>query len=79
MAVDPLNAHEGAALDPALSETEARGIKPKTLLGESHYGSEENFNEAAVRGAKVIAPAMPLKGSKLGKITPVDFDLDNRG
>jgi hypothetical protein len=56
----------GAALEPALIDSEARGIKPETLLGDSHYGSEEGLAGAA-------------KGSKQGELTLEDFDLDERG
>jgi hypothetical protein len=79
VAVGPMNVHDGAALEPALADTEARGIEPREMLGDSHYGSEENLKEAALRGVEVIAPAMPPKGSKQGKITLEDFDLDDRG
>ena len=79
IAVGPMNVHDGSALDPALADVEARGIKPKTLLGDSHYGSEENLEEAALRGVEVIAPAMPPKGSQQGKLTLEDFELDDRG
>ncbi len=74
-----MNVHDGSALDPALADVEARGIKPKALLGDSHYGSEENLEEAALRGVEVIAPAMPPKGSRQGKLTLEDFELDDRG
>src|SRR3954453_2133410 len=77
IAVGPMNVHDGAALDPALADAEARGIKPKTLLGDSHSGSEENLKEAALRGVEVIAPAMPPKGSRQEKVTLEDFDLDD--
>jgi hypothetical protein len=79
VAVGPMNVHDGSALDPALADVEARGIKPKTLLGDSHYGSEENLEEAALRGVEMIAPAMPPKGSQQGKVTLEDFELDDRG
>lgn len=79
IAVGPMNVHDGSALDPALADAEARGIKPKTLLGDSHYGSEENLEEAALRGVEVIAPAMAPKGSQQGRLTLEDFELDDRG
>jgi hypothetical protein len=79
IAVGPMNVHDGSALDPALADAEGRGIKPKTLLGDSHYGSEENLEEAALRGVEVIAPAMAPKGSQQGKLTLEDFELDDRG
>ena len=59
VAVGPMNVHDGAALEPALADTEARGIKPRVMLGDSHYGSEEDLKEAATHGAEVVAPAMP--------------------
>jgi hypothetical protein len=37
------------------------------VLGDSHYGSEENLEEAALRGVEVVAPAMPPKGSQQGR------------
>jgi len=79
VAVGPMNVHDGAALEPALADTEARGIKPREVLGDSHYGSEENLKEAATRGVEVVAPAMPAKGSKQGNLTLEDFALDARG
>jgi hypothetical protein len=79
IAIGPMNVHDGSALDPALVDTEARGIKPEALLGDSHYGSEENLEAAALRGVEVIAPAMPPKGSQQGKLTLEDFELDDRG
>jgi hypothetical protein len=79
IAVGPMNVHDGSALEPALADAEARGIKPRTLLGDSHYGSEENLKEAALVGVEVIAPAMSPKGSQQGKLTLEDFELDDRG
>ena len=79
IAVGPMNVHDGSAVAPALADAETRGIMPKTLLGDSHYGSEENLKEAALRGVEVIAPAMPPKGSKQGQLTLEDFELDDRG
>ena len=32
-----------------------------------------------MRGVEVVAPAMPAKGSKQGKVTLEDFELDDRG
>ncbi len=75
----PMNVHDGAALEPALADTEARGIKRREVLGDSHYGSEEDVKEAATHGVEVVAPAMPAKGSKQGKLTLEDFALDARG
>ncbi len=79
IAVGPMNVHDGSAPDPALADAEARGIKPKALLGDSHYGSEEDLEEEALRGVEVIAPAMAPKGSRQGKLTLEDFELDDRG
>ena len=79
IAVGPMNVHDGSALAPALAGAEARGLKPRSLLGDSHYGPEENLEEAARGGVEVIAPAMPPKGSQQGKLTLEDFALYGRG
>ena len=79
IAVGPMNVHDGSALAPALADVEARGIKPKALLGDSHHGSEGDLEAAALRGVEVVAPAMPPEGSRRGKLTLEDFELDDRG
>jgi hypothetical protein len=79
VAIGKLNTHDGAALMPALDDTEARGIKPEVVLADTHYGSNENLRRAAVRGAEVVAPAMTAKGSKRGQLTLERFELDGDG
>ena len=79
VAVGPMSVLDGSALDPALADAESRGIKPGTWLGDSHHGSEEDLEEAALRGVEVVAPAMAPKGSQQGKLTLEDFELGDRG
>ncbi len=79
VAIAKLNTHDGAALVPALDDTETRGIKPAVVLADTHYGSNENLRRAAGRGVEVVAPAMTAKGSKRGQLTLERFELDENG
>jgi len=38
VAVDKLTMHDQDALEPALDDADQRGVKPKELLADSHYG-----------------------------------------
>ena len=74
-----MNVHDGSSLEPALADAEARGIKPKVVLADSHYGSNENLEKASVQGVEVVSPSMPPKGSKQEKLTLEHFELDGDG
>ena len=79
VAVGPMNIHDGSSLEPALADTEARSIKPKVVLADSHYGSNENLETAKLQGVEVVSPSMPPKGSKQEKLTLEQFELDETG
>ncbi|MDQ3333336.1 MAG: hypothetical protein M3552_22270 [Planctomycetota bacterium] len=79
VAVDPLTMHDQDALEPALDDTEARHIKPKALLADSHYGSNACLAKGRRREVEIVSPAMPAKGTKQGKLTLEDFELDDEG
>lgn len=79
VAMDPLTMHDQDALEPALDDTEARHIKPQALLADSHYGSNECLRRGAQREVEIVSPAMPAKGTKQGKLTLEDFELDDEG
>jgi Transposase DDE domain len=79
VAVGPMNVHDGSSLEPALADAEARGIKPKVVLADSHYGSNENLEKANLQGVEVVSPSMPPKGSKQEKLTLEHFELDEDG
>jgi hypothetical protein len=79
VAVGPTNVHDGSSLEPALADTEARGIKPTVVLADSHYGSNENLEKAGLQGVEVVSPSMPPKGSQQEKLALEHFELDGDG
>ena len=79
VAVDKLTMHDQDALEPALDDADKRGLKPKELLADSHYGSNECLTKGRERGVEIISPAMTAKGKLQGKLTLEDFELDSEG
>jgi hypothetical protein len=79
VAVDKLTMHDQDALDPAIEVTSRRGIKPQELLADSHYGSNNCLAKGSQDGVEIVSPAMPAKGTRQGKLTLEDFQLDHEG
>jgi Transposase domain (DUF772) len=79
VAVDQLTMHDQDALEPALDDTGQRGVKPKELLADSHYGSNECLEKGRERDVEIVSPSMPAKGTRQGKLTLEDFELDEQG
>ncbi|MBA3484943.1 MAG: transposase [Pirellulales bacterium] len=79
VAVGKLTMHDQDALEPALDDTDKRGLKPKELLADSHYGSNACLEKGRHRHVEIISPAMTAKGKRQGKLTLEDFELDDQG
>jgi Transposase DDE domain len=79
VAVDKLTMHDKDALEPALDDTGQRGVEPKELLADSHYGSNECLEKGRERDVEIVSPAMTAKGKLQGKLTLEDFELDEQG
>jgi len=79
VAVHKMTVHDAQRLAPALEDVSSRGVAPCLVLGDSHYGSLENMKRAAEQGIELVSPAMPAKGSKQGKLTLDDFEIDDTG
>ena len=79
VAVDKLTMHDQDALEPALDDADRRGCKPKELLADSHYGSNECLAKGRERDVEIVSPAMTAKGKLQGKLTLEDFELDGEG
>jgi hypothetical protein len=79
VAVNPLTSHDKDALEPALDDAKQRGVKPDSLLADSHYGSNECLKKGQERGVEVVSPSMPPKGKRQGKLTLEDFEVDSEG
>ncbi len=68
--------HDTDALLPAVDSTVEQGLKPKELLADSLYGSDENVQKAAEKGVEVVAPVM----SEEKKLIPLSkFTFDEKG
>ena len=79
VAVDTLTMHDQDALEPALDDTNERGVRPKELLADSHYGSKACLQKGRKHDVDVVSPSMPPKGKRQGKLTLEDFELDDQG
>ena len=79
VAVDPLTMHDKDALNPAIDDTEQRGIKPREVLADSHYGSTECIKTGRDRDVVIISPAQTPKGKLQGRFTLEDFEVDDDG
>lgn len=79
VAIGKMTEHDRWALVPALEDTRTRGVGPRELLADTHYGSADNMVEAERRGTALVAPAMTAKGKKQGHRTLEDFTLDKEG
>ena len=79
VAVNDMTEQDWHALEPALEDLAGRHISPESMLGDTHYGSEENVWKAHEQGVALIAPASPPKGYKQGRLTLEQFELDEDG
>ena len=79
VAVHDMTQQDWQAVEPALEDLSHRTIAPTLLLGDTHYGSEEDLQTAKKHAVELIAPATPPKGSKQGRLTLEQFELDEEG
>lgn len=79
VAVDQLTMHDKNALEPALDDADQRGVKPKELLADSHYGSNACLQKGRERDVDVVSPSMPANGTRQGKLALENFELDEQG
>lgn len=79
VAVHKMTVHDGDRLDPALDDVRQRQLTPDLLLGDSHYGSNENIREANDGGTELLCPSMSVRGSRMGRLTLEQFELNDQG
>jgi hypothetical protein len=72
VAVEPAHVSDTHALLPALEDTQARGLSPRSALADAAYGSDDNVHRARTLGVEVVAPSM--KGSLSKSMELFDFD-----
>jgi hypothetical protein len=68
--VEGARKHDGAALIPTLESLKEKGYETDTLLADTAYGSDENYEYAAKNGINLISP---VAGKK-----QFDEKVDNR-
>lgn len=79
VAVGRMTEHDQDAIEPAMEDVGERGVKPKELLADSHYGSNECLDKGRQHDVEIVAPSMPAKGTRQGKLSLEDFELDADG
>jgi hypothetical protein len=81
VAIGPMTGHDNQAVEPALEDVAARGILPGQLLADTHYGAQEQVEQAMARGVELIAPAQPPAGSRQepSRLSLEQFILDADG
>lgn len=65
------------AVIPALEKVKERGILPRQLVADTHYGSDENVQAAAREGVELVAPVANTE--KSGVLSLSSFTLDEEG
>jgi hypothetical protein len=62
VAVEKACERDGNALMPAIYDSKKRDLDPKTVLADTHYGSDDNEQAAKAEQVELIAPT--FKGGK---------------
>lgn len=74
---EPSHHSDAKALIPAIESTEKQDLKPKEILADSLYGSDDNCERAKEHNVELIAPTM---GSvKKDKLSLADFKFSQKG
>jgi len=85
VAVERACEHDVHALIPALESTGERELAPREVLADSHYGSDDNVQQASGMGVEVISPVMANGKGKnsdeekaAGRLNLLDFQLSEK-
>jgi hypothetical protein len=80
VAVEKASEQDVDALMPAIEASEKRGIKPKTVLADTAYGSDENAQKAEGADVELVAPVKDGYNGKPGTAMKVcDFAFGDNG
>ena len=74
--VEPAHQSDAKALIPAITSAEVAGLKPKEVLADSLYGSDDNCQEAEKHDVDVVAPVM---GETKKGLSLIDFKMSEDG
>jgi len=75
--VEPAHKSDANAIVPAIESVELRDLKPKELMADSLYGSDDNCESADKHGVKLIAPTMGSVEKE--KLSIADFQFSSKG
>lgn len=75
--VEPAHKSDANAIVPAIESVEQRDLKPKELLADSLYGSDDNCQSADKHGVELIAPTMGTVEKE--KLSIADFQFSTEG
>ena len=75
--VEPAHNSDANAVVPAIESTEKQNMKPKELIADSLYGSDDNSEDAKGHNVELITPTMgTTKGDNIGL---ADFKISAEG
>jgi hypothetical protein len=75
--VEPAHESDANAVVPAIESVEERDLKPKELMADSLYGSDDNCEIAEEHGIELIAPTMGSVEKE--KLSLADFRFSPKG
>jgi len=75
--IEPAHESDANAIVPAIESVEERNLKPKELMADSLYGSDDNCKNADEQGAELVAPTMGSVDKD--KLSLADFQFSAGG
>jgi len=75
--VEPAHKSDANAIVPAIDSVEERDLKPKELMADSLYGSDDNCENAEKHDVELIAPTMGSVDKE--KLSISDFQFSPKG
>ena len=75
--VEPAHESDANAIVPAIESVEERDLKPKELMADSLYGSDDNCKKAEQHGVELVAPTMGSVDKD--KLSLGDFQFSPQG
>ena len=75
--VEPAHNSDANALIPAIECTENENLKPKEIIADSLYGSDDNSEGAKKHKVQLIAPTMGMAGED--NLSLADFQVSSEG
>ncbi len=79
VAVEPAHCNDVHALLPAIDSAKEKGLAPKQLLADTHYGSDDNCEKAKEKGVSVISPVQEIPDKeKRYRLSDFSFAKNNK-